>query len=198
MTPEDRGKIKQGISEKYKKVAVSPEGSFKYPTGKAGLEVQHYDPEILEIIPEEVLASYCGVGNPFSLVQVQKGESVLDVGCGAGVDSIVAATMVGPDGRVVGADLIPEMLELARENLEKTSLGNVTFLEASAEELPFQDASFDVAISNGVFNLVPDKARALKEVGRVLKPGGRFVLADQVLKTSQPADTKSMVESWAG
>jgi len=180
------------------KVAISPEESFKYPTGRAGLEAQNYDPEILNALSEEVSASYCGVGNPFSLGPLRTGETVLDIGCGAGVDSIIAATMVGPDGRVVGMDLIPEMLERARDNLRKTSLENVTFQEGSAEDLPFPEASFDVVISNGVFNLVPDKEEALKDVIRVLKPGGRFMLADQVLTTSQPADTKSMVESWAG
>jgi len=197
-TSEDRMRIKEGIAGKYTKVAISPEGSFKYPTGKAGLEAQNYNPEILNALPEEVLASYCGVGNPFSLGPIRTGETVLDIGCGAGVDSIIAAIMVGPDGKVVGMDLIPEMLERARENLRKTSLENVTFREGSAEDLPFPEATFDVVISNGVFNLVPDKARALKEVIRVLKPDGRFMLADQVLTTSQPADTKSMVESWAG
>jgi len=197
-TSEDRKQIKEGITGKYVKVAISPEGSFKYPTGRAGLEAQNYNPQILNALPEEVLGFYCGVGNPFSLGPVQTGETVLDIGCGAGVDSIIAATIVGPDGKVVGMDLIPEMLERARENLRKTSLENVTFEEASAEELPFPETTFDVVISNGVFNLVPDKARALKEVIRVLKPDGRFMLADQVLTTSQPADTKSMVESWAG
>ena len=198
LTSEDRKRIKEGIAGKYVKVAISPVGNFKFPTGRAGLEAQNYDPEILNTLPEEVLASYCGVGNPFSLEPVRKGETILDIGCGAGVDSIVAATMVGPDGKVVGVDLIPEMLERARENLKKTSFENVTFQEASAEELPFPEATFDVVISNGVFNLVPDKARALKEAIRMLKPDGRFLLADQVLTTSQPADTKSMVETWAG
>ena len=198
LTSEDRKQIKEGIAGKYEKVAISPEGSFKYPTGRAGLEAQNYDSEILNALPEDVLASYCGVGNPFSMRPIQTGETVLDIGCGAGVDSIIAATMVGPDGRVVGIDLIPEMLERAKENLGKTSIENVTFREGSAEDLPFPEATFDVVISNGVFNLVPDKATALKEVVRVLKPDGRFMLADQVLTTSQPADTKSMVESWAG
>ncbi len=198
LTPEDRERIKESIAGKYVKVAISPQGYFKFPTGRAGLEAQHYDPEILNELSEEVLASYCGVGNPFSLGSIRRGEMVLDIGCGAGADSIVAATMVGPEGKVVGVDLIPEMLERARENLKKTSLENVTFQEASAEELPFPEATFDVVISNGVFNLVPDKARALREAIRVLKPDGRFLLADQVLTTSQLADTKSMVETWAG
>jgi ubiquinone/menaquinone biosynthesis C-methylase UbiE len=114
------------------------------------------------------------------------------------VDTIVAAITAGPEGRVVGLDLTPEMLERAKENLSKTSLENVSFQEGSAEDLPFPEASFDVVISNGVFNLVPDKAKALKEVLRVLKPNGRFMMADQVLATEAPADISSMIEKWAG
>ncbi len=193
----ERKRIQEGISEKYKKVAISPEGKFTYPTGRSGLEGQKYDPEILRALPEDVLASYCGVGNPFNLGPVNKGEAVLDIGCGAGVDTLVAAILVGPQGRVTGIDLIPEMLERARTNLEKTSLKNVTLQEGSAEELPFPDQNFDVVISNGVFNLIPDKTKALIEVFRVLKASGRFLLADQILMGEIPADTESMVENWA-
>ena len=194
---DERKRIREGISEKYKKVAISPEGKFSYPTGQAGLEGQKYDPEILKALPEYVLALYCGVGNPFSLGSVNKGEAVLDIGCGAGVDTLTAAIMVGPEGWVTGIDLIPEMVKQARTNLEKTSLKNVTFQEGSAEELPLPDETFDVVISNGVFNLIPDKAKALRGVLRVLKSSGRFLLADQILMGDMPADTESMVENWA-
>ncbi len=194
---DERKRIQQGIKEKYKVVAINPEGKFRYPTGRAGLEGQKYDPEILRVLPEDVLASYCGVGNPFSLGPVTKGEAALDIGCGAGVDTFVAAIMVGPEGRVIGIDLISEMLNRARTNLEKTSFKNVTFQEGSAEELPFPDRIFDVVISNGVFNLITDKAKALKEVFRVMKSSGRFLLADQILTGDTQADSKSMVEKWA-
>lgn len=196
-TQEDRRRIKEGIADKYKKVAVSPEGNFKYPTGRAGLEGQRYKPEIVKALPEEVQASYCGVGNPFSLGLINKGEAVLDIGCGAGVDTLVAAIMVGPEGKVVGIDLTPQMLERARANLEKTSLGNVSFQEGSAEELPFAGGTFDVVISNGVFNLVPDKPKALSEIFRVLKPNGRLMVADQILVGEMVRDTGFRVESWA-
>ena len=194
---DERKRIREGINEKYKRVAISPEGKFSYPTGRVGLEGQKYDPEVLKTLSEDILASYCGVGNPFSLDTVNKGEAVLDIGCGASVDTLVAAITVGPEGKVVGIDLVPEMLERAKANLKKTSLKNVTFQEASAETLPFPDKSFDVVISNGVFNLIPDKAKALREVFRVLKSSGRFLLADQILMGDMPADTESMVENWA-
>ena len=138
------------------------------------------------------------MGNPFTLGTVKEGESVLDVGCGAGVDTLIAGVKVGPKGRVIGIDFMPEMLGRARENLRKVALNNVSFQGASAEEMPFPEASFDVVISNGVFNLILDKLKAFKEVLRVLKPFGRFMIADQVL-TVEPTDdnTQSRIESWA-
>jgi len=194
---DERKRIREGIDEKYKRVAISPEGKFSYPTGQAGLEGQKYDSEVLRTLPKNVLASYCGVGNPFSLGPINRGETVLDIGCGAGVDTLVAAIMVGPEGKVTGIDLTSEMLKQARINLEKTSLKNVCLEEGSAEELPFPEKTFDVVISNGVFNLIPDKMKALREVFRVLKSSGRFLLADQILMGDMPADTESMVENWA-
>jgi len=195
---DETKRIREGINEKYKRVAISPEGNFNYPTGRAGLKGQKYDPEVLRALPKDALASYCGVGNPFSLGPINKDEAVLDIGCGAGVDTLVAAIMVGSEGRVTGIDLIPEMLKRARTNLKKTSLKNVTFQESSAEQLPFPDGTFDVVISNGVFNLIPDKAKALREVFRVLKSSGRFLLVDQILMGETPADTESTVKNWAG
>lgn len=129
-TLDDRKRIEAGIQAKYAKVAASPEGLFRYPTGKAGLKALDYNVELIEAIPDEVAASYCGVGNPFSLWPINEGEAVLDIGCGAGVDTLIAAILVGQKGRVVGIDLVSEMLERARENLETTSLHNVTFQES--------------------------------------------------------------------
>lgn len=188
--------IYNGIRKKYKQVAKKPDGLFKYPTGKAGLEALLYDPEILKTLPETVIASFCGVGNPFSLGSVNKGESVLDIGCGAGVDTVFAARMVGPSGRVFGVDLIPEMLQRAEENLKLADIDNVTYEEASPGKLSFPDDSFDVVISNGVFNLVPDKTRALSETYRVLKPGGRLMIADQMLIGEVAMDRKQTIKSW--
>lgn len=195
---EDRKKIENGLRKKYSKVAISPEGSFQYPTGEDGLKGQGYNPEILEKLPHVVLSSYCGVGNPFSLGPVNEGDSVLDVGCGAGVDTLIAATTVGPKGWVVGIDIIPEMLRRAEKNLNKTTLPNVTFQEASGEEIPFPEAGFDVVISNGVFNLIPDKLKALEEVFRVLKPSGRFMIADQILTIDPSDDIESRIDNWSG
>jgi len=196
-TVQEKDRIEAGIRGKYKKVAVSPEGLFQYPTGRAGLEALHYAQELVQELPESVAASFCGGGNPFILGPIKKGESILDIGCGAGVDTLLAGMMAGPSGRAVGIDVMPEMLDRARDNLRKTGLTNVTFQQASAEEIPLPGTSFDVVISNGVFNLVPDKRKALTEVFRVLKPGGRLMMADQVLIVPPEEDRKSLVAHWS-
>ncbi len=196
-TTEDRKRIEEGLRQKYAKVSVSPETLFRYPTGRAGLEALNYDPGILRALPESAVTCYCGVGNPFTLGPIHKGEAVLDIGCGGGGDTFFAAMMVGPQGKAVGIDMIPEMLERARENLLETHLRNVAFGEATAEDLPFPADSFDVVISNGVFNLVPNKARGLAEVLRVLRPGGRLMIADEVLSGELPKETKTRLDNWA-
>ena len=196
LTSQDKKRIEESIRGKYAKVAMSPEGLFKYPTGLAGLKALDYDPEIIQDLPEALSASYCGVGNPFTLGAILKGEAVLDIGCGAGIDTIVAAMMTGPTGTVTGIDLVPEMLAQAKENAQMMDLRNVTFVETSAEKMPLPDADFDVVISNGVFNLIPDKGRALAEAFRVLKSSGRLMIADQVLVGQLPKDKKARIKSW--
>jgi arsenite methyltransferase len=196
LSSKDRKRIEESIRQKYARVSESPEGLFTYPSGRAGIEALKYDPEIIRALPETVLASYCGVGNPFSLGPIHEGETVLDIGCGGGVDTFIAAMMVGPTGKTVGIDTVPEMLKRAAKNLRETTAANVTFRGASAEALPFPNKSFDVIISNGVFNLIPDKGKALREAFRVLKINGRLMIADQVLAGKLQKDPEKRVESW--
>jgi SAM-dependent methyltransferase len=194
---KDKNKILKSILKKYKKVARNPDGLFKYPTGRAGLEALQYDNELILKLPESVAASFCGVGNPFTLGPVNQGDAVLDIGCGAGVDTLLAALMSGPSGKAVGIDVIPKMLERARINLSLTELRNITFQEASAESLPFANGEFDVVMSNGALNLVPDKPKALSEVFRVLKPERRLMIADQILIGELPQEKKQILKSWS-
>jgi arsenite methyltransferase len=197
MTEPEILRVRQGIKEKYDRVAAAGSGGcFQYPTGKAGMEMQSYPQELINNFPPEVLAAFCGVGNPFSLGPLNPGDAVLDIGCGAGVDSLVAAHLVGPGGMVVGLDVTPAMIEGARAHQARLGLANVTFQVGDAEGLPFPDNHFDAVISNGVFNLTLNKEKALKETHRVLKPGGRLLLADMVLVAALPPDQADKVENW--
>ncbi len=193
---EDRKRIEESIRQKYIKVAISPEGLFKYKTGREGLDFLNYDKEIIQSFPDGAVASFCGVGNPFTLWPIRKGEDVLDIGCGTGVDTLIAAIKVEPEGRAIGIDMTHEIIDKAKKNLRETFVKNVAFQQASAENLPFSDENFDVVISNGVFNLIPDKAKALSEMFRVLKPDGRIMIADQILTGELQKDIKARIESW--
>jgi 2-polyprenyl-3-methyl-5-hydroxy-6-metoxy-1,4-benzoquinol methylase len=193
---EELLKIQEGLRDKFSKVAISPEGLFKYPTGRKGLEKLEYKEAMIEKLPEEVISSYCGVGNPFSLGEIHLGEMVLDVGCGAGVDAIIAGLMVGPDGSVEGVDIVSEIIARAEKNLKLTNLNNVKFNTITGDKLPFGDSTFDVIISNGVINLIPDKEAILKEILRVLKPAGRLMLADQIAVGNIKTDQKARLANW--
>lgn len=196
ITIDDLKKIEAGINVKYAKVATSPEGQFKYPTGSKGLEALNYDKALTEKLPNEVASSYCGVGNPFSLGKINQGEKVLDIGCGAGVDTILAAIIVGPKGSVIGVDIVSEMIARAESNLRMMALDNVKFQKVSGENLSFSDDTFDVVISNGVINLIPDKEAAMSEIIRVLKPAGRLMVADQIAAGSVQKDIKAQLANW--
>jgi len=178
LNTQDVAAIRNGIAQKYRRVAASPEGLFRYPTGEASARGLGYPPDLLAAIPLVVRERFVGVGNPFSLGPIRIGESVLDLGCGAGFDTFIAAQLVGLEGRLVGIDLSPEMLAVARAGQAEAGFPEVEFREASVEALPFPDASFDVTLSNGVLNLVPDKLAALREILRVLRPGGRLQACD--------------------
>ena len=196
LSTQDLKQIHIGIRDKYAKVAVSPEGQFKYPTGRAGLEKLTYDAAIVSEMPETVAGSFCGVGNPFSLGEIPPGSRVLDIGCGAGVDALVASKMVGPSGSVLGLDITPEMIQRAEANKKEIGAENVFFQAGRVQDLAGIDASFDVVMSNGAINLIPEKEEVIEAAFRLLKPGGRLFVADQFLVGPTSKDVKARIQSW--
>ena len=170
---------------------------FSYPTGREGALALGYNPEIIDAAGPGLLASFCGVGNPFSLFPIKPGSTILDIGCGAGFDLYVAARLTGPEGRVHGIDLTKAMVAKARENLKRTGITNFDVWHVDFEDLPFEDKSFDVVLSNGVINLSPEKEILFGEIFRVLRPDGRFGFADIVLDKEIPASIAASAESWA-
>ena len=198
-TPDvDLQQLRQAIQAEYALVAQEPERGFHFHTGRPLAALLGHEEDWLEGIPEPTIASFAGTGNPFSLGALQAGEHVVDVGSGGGIDSLIAAKMVGPSGRVVGVDMTPAMLEKARTSAAAAGLGNVEFREGFGEALPVDDGWADVVISNGVLNLMPDKDAALREMARVLKPGGRLQLGDILVQQEVPASAKQQIDLWTG
>lgn len=189
--------LKSEIRRTYAAVSQEPERDFVFPTGRGWAEDLGY-PEELARVPDAVAASFAGVANPFSLGRLAPGERVLDVGSGAGTDSLVAALMVGPEGSVTGIDMTPEMLEKARAGAAELGLANVRFVEGEAEALPFPDRSFDVVISNGVIDLIPDKEAVFAELYRVLVPGGRVQIADVTIQKPVSEEGRRNIDLWTG
>jgi SAM-dependent methyltransferase len=178
---EKAADIHTAVEQRFAQVARSPGQEKKFPVGPASAKKLGYDPQEIDALPTSVTESFCGVGNPLGLGEVRPGQAVLDLGSGAGLDSLLAARRVGPTGKVVGVDLCPEMVEKAHRNAGLLALRNVEFLHAEIEKLPLPDGSVDVVLSNGVFNLCPDKPGVLAEALRVLRPGGRLQMADILL-----------------
>jgi SAM-dependent methyltransferase len=195
--PELEAQIREAVTETYRAVAREPVGQFCYPVGRESAEGLGYEREWLDAVPAEVVDRFVGVGNPFGLRQFEGRERVLDVGCGAGLDTLVAAMLVGRDGRSVGVDIVPEMLEWPRKALATWELANVEFREGAAEDLPFEDESFDVVMSNGVLNLVPDKDAAFREIARVLRLDGTFATADLLVIETVPEEVLADMDAWS-
>jgi arsenite methyltransferase len=189
--------LKGEIKKTYSSVSQEPAKDFVFPTGRAWAEDLGY-PEELANVPELAVESFAGVANPWQLGRLAPGERVLDLGSGAGTDSLIAAQMVGAGGGVTGIDMTPEMLAKARAAAAEMGAANVEFVEAEAERLPFADASFDVVISNGVIDLIPDKDAVFAELHRVLAPGGRMQIADVTIQNPVSAEGRRNIDLWTG
>ena len=190
--------LRHEIRAEYEVVAREPGRGFHFHTGRTLASIVGYEEAWLEGIPEPSIASFAGTGNPFSLGPLRAGERVVDVGCGAGIDSLIAARMVGPTGRVIGVDMTPAMLEKARGAAAQAGTDNVEFREGVMEDLPVEGGWADVVISNGVLNLTPDKPRALAEMRRVLGPNGRLQIADILVQKPVPESARRKLHLWTG
>jgi SAM-dependent methyltransferase len=185
------------VKERFAKVALSPEQEKKFPVGPASAKKLGYDPKEIDSLPSSVTESFCGVGNPLGLGELRAGQTVLELGSGPGMDSLLAARRVGPTGRVVGVDMCEDMIAKARHNAELLGLKNVEFVNAGIEKLPLSDESVDVVISNGVFNLCLDKPKILAEAYRVLRPGGLLQMADILLEEGVTPEEVAKKGSWS-
>ena len=194
----DVAKLREEIRTKYVEVVEHPDATFHFHTGLRAAANAGYLDGWLEGLPNSSIASFAGVANPFHWGLPRSGERVVDVGSGTGMDAMVAAKAVGADGRVVGVDMTPEMLERAREGAVEAEISNVEFREGLAEQLPVDDEWADVVISNGVINLVPDKLGAYREIARVLKPGGRAQIADICVEKPVPESALQDIDLWTG
>lgn len=190
--------LRHEIRKEYAEVASNPNKGFHFHTGRNLAKMLGYDDAWLKAIPQSAVESFAGTGNPFSLGEIKPGEQVVDVGSGAGFDSLIAARLVGTTGHVIGVDMTPEMLKKAQNSAKEAGLSNVEFCKGYAESLPVPDRWADVVISNGVVNLCPDKLAVFREMNRVLKPGGRIQTGDILVQKAVPDSAKDDIELWTG
>lgn len=194
----DTETLRKAIKDEYKEVAEDPGKGFHFHTGRRLTKIVGYKDEWFNGVSELAIESFAGTGNPFAMGELAAGERVVDVGSGGGIDSLIAARMVGPTGEVVGIDMTPAMLEKARAAAAESGIDNVEFREAYMEELPVPDGWADVVISNGVLNLTPDKQKTVGELFRVLRSGGRLQIGDILVNREVPAAEKKKVALWTG
>jgi SAM-dependent methyltransferase len=188
--------LREEVKKKYRDVACNPHGEHHFHTGRPLARRLGYDQAVVGAMPDAAVESFAGVANPFALRALSRGEKVVDAGSGAGFDSFIAAHQVGGEGRVVGVDMLDEMLEKSRNNAKLMGLGNVEFREGVLEEMPIEDRWADVVISNGVINLCADKKRAFGELWRVLRPGGRLQFGDIANGKPVPESAISNIDLW--
>jgi len=191
--------LRSEIEKTYTQVSTEPGKDFIFPTGRPWAEDLGYPQPELSNVPEATVQSFAGVANPHVLGRIDEGATVLDLGCGAGTDLLIAAQMVGPEGHVIGVDMTPGMLRLAMASAREMGVADrVELHESLIESLPLPDVEVDIVISNGVIDLVPDKDAAFAEIDRVLKPGGRLQFADVVIHTEVSEDARKRIDLWTG
>jgi arsenite methyltransferase len=192
-----RETIFEAVRRMYTDVAQMPDREFHFPTGRRACELLGYPAEQLDRLPSTAVESFAGVGYPFAAGVIRIGDTVLDIGSGSGTDALIAAQIVGRSGRVIGLDLTDAMRDKLQANAAVVGADNLQVLAGNAEAIPLPDSSVDVVTSNGVLNLVPDKPRAIREIGRVLRPGGRLQVADIIVQSLPSESCRSHPELWA-
>jgi SAM-dependent methyltransferase len=197
-SPVDVDVLRSEIRRTYTDVSTDQQQEFIFPTGRAWAQELGYPEPELSRVPDATVESFAGVANHWVLGRAQPGEVVLDLGCGAGTDLLIAAQMTGPTGRALGVDMTSAMLERAAGSSRQMRLDNVELRESLIEALPLEDASVDLVISNGVIDLVPDKDAVFDEIDRVLRPGGRLQLADVVIHNEVSEDARARIDLWTG
>jgi len=195
-TPVDPAALREEVKSKYREVATNPHGKFHFHTGRRLARRLEYDTSVVDAMPDSAVESFAGVANPFSLRPLERGERVVDAGSGAGFDCFIAAHQVGPGGRVVGIDMLSDMLARSRAAAGQMGLGNVEFREGLIEDMPVEDGWADVVMSNGVINLCADKRRAFQEIWRVLRPGGWLQFADIANGKPVPESALRNIDLW--
>ena len=196
--PVDVDVLRDEIQKTYTDVSTRPEQEFIFPTGRAWAEELGYPRELLDRVPEATAESFAGVANHFLLGELEQGETVLDLGCGAGTDLLIAAQMVGPGGRAIGIDMTPSMVARARASADQMGLDNVELHQGVIERVPLEDESVDVVISNGVIDLVPDKEAVFSEIWRLLRKGGRLQIADVTIRRPVSEEGRRDIDLWTG
>lgn len=194
--PVDPDALREEVKDKYREVAVNPHGEYHFHTGRRAAKRLGYDPDLVDAMPDAAIESFAGVANPFLLQPLESGDKVVDAGSGAGFDCFIAAKQVGPTGRVVGVDMLSEMLEKSRATAKQLELTNLEFREGLIEAMPVPDEWADVVISNGVINLCADKKKAMQEIWRILKPGGRLQFADIANGKPVPSSALTNIDLW--
>jgi arsenite methyltransferase len=196
--PVDVDVLRDEIRKTYTDVSTDQDKDFIFPTGRAWAQELGYPEPELSRVPDATVESFAGVANHWALGRIAPGEVVLDLGCGAGTDLLIAAQMTGPDGRVIGVDMTTTMLDRARDSAREMGLASVELHESLIEALPLEAASVDIVISNGVIDLVPDKDAVLDEIDRVLRPGGRLQVADVIIHHEVSEDARKRIDLWTG
>jgi len=188
--------IKEAVGYKYAQVAVDPNRRYNFPVGKKFAESVGYPKHLLDALPDSLTESFCGVNYPPSFAEMKKGDIVLDIGCGAGLDLYIASQIVGSDGKVIGIDIADEMVEKAQDNMKKVGVINVDVRKAHSDNIPIEDNSVDVITSNGIYNLSPNKEAVFREAYRALKPGGKIAFSEIVLKRELEVEIRKSIDDW--